>query len=1241
MSVSLDATLQARMDSNLRQPLIELISTQYNAAIPFEGRYLNDLSTTEGDSTLTIDTQGRVVGAYVRGSGFTADLYFVYTDTDRLSFTEVLAVDNFGAYDPCVVPLADGNIAIIYTKTFDIYKRTFSPTGVQIEGETRIHDFTTSSWTGTPYAILLSDDSYLMAVAYQSNADSNYYIVTFTSSDFITWSTPSALTLTGLDASLKKEYVALAQATGGDIILAFDNVDEELEDGSQIINIYTMVSADGGATWSAPEKITDYDLYGTVGYHPDLSAGADGTVTVSYTEKKNVLTMDGDADGFIQNLNGWCIEGRMSAAEIQYDSTNDKLYVSCVYTYVGTKALCAVVVIDVPTWTIDKCYTDASIPAYNSIFSNSHVWWDSWISTGDHTCVGTYGGKTIMVIHHDTETITTYQINDDNETYTLTANVDVDFGGYNATLRAAWLDGGTERLYLYFQAAYYYHHAFYLGYIDIHDEADPVSGKYQYHPIIDKDRTLTEVDLRGFHYMHVVPEMDYVILAYDYAGVSSWRGNLLIYHLSSGGLVKHYNSDDYAGFHFYGCQYPIYFNGHVYGGTTYLATSGHGDRYGLMDINLLTDEIQYIRPSFVTADNYGLNRKKYVGDGKILMDSRYGPCIYDTVAGTWELFSDETLPGLPTNDFQSFDYDPITETIFAASPFYPTSSPYFDGIAAWNLNGAFLQGQYATAEKDAVWDFPTFDQLTEGHFDFENSIAVDAENSLWSYWTRQDDTEYSIEWDKDGAALDLTDYVLRGKEVTVEWHIDGVNKLSFELSHGHLFDPMNTLSSLAKFLEKGRKIQLRLGELIGGVEYWVNQGTNVVMSTKVNHQKGDYPTVQVECEDYRSIWGDNQIPATAHFDDLYPEYILEELITTHGGLESADLDIPTLTHRHTLYCQFIDDDLESIVQDILDHFQCFALVDSDGKFTVREIDLAASVDHAYSDLTSVLTVSPDDSYSNYINRVVVTGEGRYFLEVLYEKEAVGSLSGTTGWWGKKITERVWYSEDHERTCRDPELAVIESIKDFRIFLIKGGGDEYISDVDDEEKWVEITIEAPNLVGAAIALAVAAVTVGTVAIPCKINCGKYIYALSVILSALFYILGAIASYNYQIYARPIGHEKQTFQAEANDYELQRRLGGQIQTQKIDDEFCYTVQECQRVADYELGIAKAQRTRLDVEKVGHLQDEVGDMLTLPHPYTGTILKMFVTDLVRTYEMPESGSDTGVGLKDKLTGWRLTSS
>jgi hypothetical protein len=292
------------------------------------------------------------------------------------------------------------------------------------------------------------------------------------------------------------------------------------------------------------------------------------------------------------------------------------------------------------------------------------------------------------------------------------------------------------------------------------------------------------------------------------------------------------------------------------------------------------------------------------------------------------------------------------------------------------------------------------------------------------------------------------------------------------------------------------------------------------------------------------------------------------------------------------------------------------------------------VDHAYTDLKAVLSFTPDDSFSDFTNRVVVVGESRDFVDVLMDEESIQSLSGTVGWFGHKMKKQVWYSEDHTKRCRNPRLEIVESVKNFNFRL--GGGGESITDTDINFLWCEVTIDMPNLVPEAIGLVAAITALGFTCGSAMFLPGYCFAALCVLLGGLFYIVSSFALYQYNLHARPMGKERTSIQAEANDLALQAMIG-KVVTKKLEEPLCITVSQCAEVAEHELMIARLQRNRVKLSKIGHLQDEEGDTITFPHPYTGATKKMFITDLSRSYRKPAESGGEG-GLYDNLEGWVL---
>jgi hypothetical protein len=396
--------------------------------------------------------------------------------------------------------------------------------------------------------------------------------------------------------------------------------------------------------------------------------------------------------------------------------------------------------------------------------------------------------------------------------------------------------------------------------------------------------------------------------------------------------------------------------------------------------------------------------------------------------------------------------------------------------------------------------------------------------------------------------------------------------------------------------------------------------------------------IQATCEDLSTVWDEGKIIATEDYDNADPAYVLEDLVVQYGMMAAADVDIPTISDTHEIYHQFIDMSLADCLKVILDHFGYFGRFTVDNVYAPRKIDLAAAVDHAYSTSDALLRYTPDNSMATFTNRVTVTGEGRYFLEVLYDEESVGAMNGTIGWWGEQQVKRIYYSEDRARTCRNPRLEIVQSVEDFWLFKYMGGGTERISDTDYDETWAEITIDGPDLTGVVITEIGIVVAIGYMALSCRLNCGTYILSTNVSLSILFYTLACVATYSYTLFARPIGKEKQTLQAQADDVDMQQQLNGQIVETTIDDPLCYEVAHCQRVADFELSVVQAQRSRVQFEKTAHLQDEIGDVLSIVHPYSGVIKRVFVTNLSRSYTKPDQNVSDSGGVIDRISGWLI---
>ena len=86
-------------------------------------------------------------------------------------------------------------------------------------------------------------------------------------------------------------------------------------------------------------------------------------------------------------------------------------------------------------------------------------------------------------------------------------------------------------------------------------------------------------------------------------------------------------------------------------------------------------------------------------------------------------------------------------------------------------------------------------------------------------------------------------------------------------------------------------------------------------------------------------------------------------------------------------------------------------------------------------------------------------------------------------------------------------------------------------------------------------------------------------------------------------------------------------------KFTDPLCYSRQDCNEVADFEIMVIKAQRNRVNITKVVHLQDEICDTIRLPHPASGQNIDLFITELTRRFKKGEDGY-----FHDEIQGWKV---
>ena len=512
---------------------------------------------------------------------------------------------------------------------------------------------------------------------------------------------------------------------------------------------------------------------------------------------------------------------------------------------------------------------------------------------------------------------------------------------------------------------------------------------------------------------------------------------------------------------------------------------------------------------------------------------------------------------------------------------------------------------------------------------------MDGDDILWAVWDHIDriEDDRDLYWDHDKSESDVSDDLVDVLEMS--WDIETPSELRFYLANGHKYDQSNSLSTLSYLFLRGRKILPKLGENVGGTPYLVQQGVYIVEEVALQYSKGEHPVLEVTARDISALWEDHRIVLTDYYDGVTPQYVIDELLGDWTVLEDAEFDIPVFETSHTIWHQWQDETLYDIIKAILDHFEYVFYFDSAGVFSPKRLEFDKATDHTYGNQLQVRNYSPDSSFSSFVNQIRVIGETHDFIEIVYDPEQVGVVNGTCGWWDETIYHTVYYNEERTRKCRNPYLVVNISTADFEYFFFSGGGSERISYEDPEELYVIVEVIGPNLIPVVVGLTIGFLALGAWAIWCDGWftgwCGVAIMALCVSINLLCMALLAVATYDFEIWAMPVGKQKQTIQYIAKDEGAMSVINMQPVIEEIEDPLCYEVAECQRVAEYELAVIRAQRERIKLLKLAHLQDQVHDMIVVGHPYSGQPMSILIANLVRTLVIKGE-------MTDSIEGWRI---
>lgn len=1270
MALTLDPTLAAAMDGQSRTPIVSLTSVSSVAEIPFIGNFLDTVGTAEQKPNVITLSSGALAGIMTNGNAFR----FFYTDPDRTEFGSLDIPAPYGhAGEASLVELANGNVGLILYCNYSgsayerLYRMIVSPEGSIVTAPAQIISYANASdLLSCPFVIRLANGTFLLCYVHETISGSTYAVVKMTSSDFVTWSSESALSIGGLTSTKRIANPSLLQISTGDIWLWFDYL-ESTSGANELTNIYCAVSTDNGATWSASAKFTNYTTYDTVAKHPISAQKVANQMHLLFTEIKGVVKMDGTQAGYCGASK---TATSFTAGALHFNSATRKLYAFSSGVTYPNYFVNAIVRIDVDTWSIDACWGPTSIPAIPAWWMDGNGGIDSvrMHGEGDRVVLGTgyytviaggpiyTGGIHLSVLDGSSNTFTNYDFYD-WPAYGITRNVSANLDLFNYWLVNAWLDGLNNKLYCLLAAANGSAVTTYVGYLDLTEPAPAPGQYYTFHDVFKEVPSAWDLSVwRDYRSgMSVFPDSDYIVIN---AGISGTGGGTIgfqgwtkIYQISTGLLLKTYTPAT-PGYPTHGISKCVVRAGKLWG--IYTVANDYGPEWpGLCDIDLATDIITHHKPTWDPVSGtagYNFTNILMTGDESTLVFSQVtlGMAVYDVASDTWTLHSDSDIPGLDPNapgvyDASMLAYDDTSELVY-----FGLAGSSFGGVIGFCINGMIEQSYYQIGVFTDHWTWGSESPLIRGLKDYEAVAALEpGTQALYAFWTEKvfPSGNTRIKWGKESASLDLSDFLLRDNDISVKRSIDGTPaQLDFSVSSGHLFDPHNANSLMAIYLEKGRQLDLKFGEKISGINYWQNQGSFFVVDAKLSYQRGTYPSMTVSAQDRKVFFEQGLVQVSDYYQD-YPEAVLQDVLKKSFNLIDANFDLPTFDDREIVYQQWIDTQVKDIVDQICNRFGYFLRMTVDDKVSARKISNANSVDHAYADTTKIIDFTPDDSFSDFTNQVIAIGHSLIDIPVIYPEAKMQTLNGTCGWWGFKKDFTIYYSLDGSKICQSPRLNILESTQSIA-FQMEGQVEESITYIDPNGLYCVVTVTAPNLIPLLMS-GIAIMVIGYL-LPDLVMTfgfvgnagwttpwGRRIESIGMMICLT--VLASVGNFQYEIWASQVGTVRRTVQYVSDDLDLQTKLNAVI-TQKFEEPLAYTEAMCQVCADHELMVFQCQRKRGTFDKIADLRDEEGDTIQVPHPYTRIPMTIFVTDITRKMKIPEKVGAEGY-FEDDLSGWNVT--
>lgn len=1221
--LTLDTTLQGAQDGQTHHIIARILSSSPSAPIPMTGSVV-----TGSEGPVTVSALSHSSGRLVVVTGQTLDdptpdyMAIYISNADRTEFVvsnEAFADASGEITKPAIVELADGTIGIFYYRLLsgnNIARAMIVGLDGVVDSSVTVETYGNGHFRSQPYVAPIASGGYFL-VGSRFNG-TNYSLFYRTSADFVTWSAETAITAEtpGTAALDSPQFAQLSDDT---IRLWYTKVTADDGNDNVTIDVFFVESTDDGATWGTPTNFTNNGT-GVKSKTPHEIVG-DTTHHLVYAEEVSAIHVNQQNDGWENNYDD------VAENSIHVNEATNKIYL--VTQDSGHPR--EIIEIDGTTFEVTNQWDYTTVPDINDYYLNNNVFaTDIENCGGGGPYVAFWGQRACTVLNADADTMTVYVFRDNAETG-LTRNIVIDSqletgtGSY-IVYGGCYVDADLHRLYLPVAADNFSKIGF--GYLNLQE----TGATYTFRDIFIRNNIESLTCIKPF------PNDDYVA-AFGPRAPGVAEGVLYIYSLSTGASVLETAYSVDTAFPYNGFIDGVILNGKFYGSFLYTSSYGQEEARGLAVVDILTGDISTIRHTWNSEDDAKIRSIELTGDGRIIgayfdTTTGQGVFIYDPNKGNFTLYNSDTVPGfnivsLPAQaNFNSVVFRPSTKEIYYGGG---------QGFSAINEVGAYSRQYYHLGEYAPTFSWGDKSTLIYGNGEYAADILYNNDDNLMAFWLSRADAQSDsvLKYADASLGYDLTGHLVQDTDLTITRSVEGQPaSLSFTLANGHLFEQSDVLSLLTQYLRKGRIISVEIGEKVSGTDYLQSLGTFRVVSTAMDYALGKYPEITVSCEDVTALWKQKNLVVTSYYENLLPGEIVAQLVENVGDIAAGSIDIPPLVNGYLADMQWADTTLNDVITEILNRFGYYLRVDVDGNVTAKQISDAAVVDHTYTDKKALLSYAPDDTFSDFVNRVVVEGEEENQIEVLHDEERVGQGSGSVGWWGCTEEHDVYYSTDKQKQVRYPRLVKVETASSIA-FQLAGDVSESISYEDPEDKFCTVKITAPNLVpmlAAAIGTYVVGNEIGDAVVACSETApvGRKIEGVGIILA--LNILGSIANYRYEVWGRPVGYVRRSIQGSADDLELQQELGTVIE-ERIKTIYTSTILACNQAAAVAMMVKKMQRKRVSLSKVAHMQDEDGDTITVPHPYSGYPVNIYIAKLERKLRIGKKGY-----FIDNIEGWRV---